>query len=392
MKFRHRAILSCFATILLSFAARVSAADNTAALGSRLGCKVVSADRDRDGEVRSLTIQVKPGSDLQALSSLPRLEALTVWGPASDADVLAISRCRQLRGLHISEAGRVSDVGAAALGSLSELEDLWLHEVSITGKGADGIAGLKKLRRLNLSGSGFGDDELERLSSFPVLEDVDLSCTKITDAGLDVIKTWPALRELDLSGNAIDGSGFDALARLGNLEALSLCTCKLTDEGLARLAPLRNLLSLQLQENADLHDAGLATLAHLPFLRFLELSGTGITSAGLASLGPLAFARRVNLERTAVDDAAFETLLRLPKLRYVNFDEARVSFEGLQGFARRSTSLQQLLPHRIGPNSSAPPSVRNSPISRRWDVAARARSFPSTHISIRIARNPSAAP
>ena len=323
-------------------ARRHSSAGRRTANATRL--RLMQADRDSDGMVRSLEISYRTGSPkLTALTTLPRLEALTIYGSVTDADVRAIARCSQLRGLDLTSPA-MTDVSAEAIGSLRSLEALRIPTASITDAGASWLAQLQSLRELDLSKTAIGDAGLEHLAALSSLRVVDLSETKIRDSGLRFVGAWHALRSLDLSETALDGSGFDALNPLADLSSLDVSYCNIRDEGLIRLAPLRNLMSLDVNGNENLGDAGLATLAQMPFLRSLAVARTGITSAGLAAIGPHEFVMSANLERTAIDDSAIETLLTFPKLRFARFSHSRVSLAGLRALAKGAPGLAQLIP------------------------------------------------
>lgn len=339
----HR--LGCWViALVLCHAARADIRQQDEALRVLLGCDSMQADRDSDDMVRSLEISYRTGSPrLTALTTLPRLEALTIYGSVTDADVQAIARCSQLRGLDLNSPA-MTDVSAEAIGSLRNLEALRIPTASITDAGARWLAQLQSLRELDLSRTAIGDAGLEHLAALSKLAVVDLSETKIRDSGLRFVAAWHALRTLDLSKTALDGSGFDALAKLDDLASLDISHCEIRDEGLTRLAPLRNLMSLDLNGNENLGDTGLATLANMPFLRSLAVARTGITSAGLAAIGPHEFVMSANLERTAIDDSAIETLLTFPNLRNARFSESRVSLGGLRRLAKGAPKLTQLIP------------------------------------------------
>lgn len=86
----------------------------------------------------------------------------------------------------------------------------------------------------------------------------------------------------------------------------------------------------------ELTDKGLAHVARVKNVAWLNLRGTTITSAGLVHLKGLTSLTRLHLERTAVDDAGMVHLKGLINLEYLNLygtkvtDKSLVHLEGLK--------------------------------------------------------------
>jgi hypothetical protein len=70
------------------------------------------------------------------------------------------------------------------------------------------IAGLKRLRTLNLSGNSWLTDEgLNAVADLKDLQELDLTGTKVTDAGLKVLAGIKSLRQVGLSDTAVTDAG-----------------------------------------------------------------------------------------------------------------------------------------------------------------------------------------
>uniref|UniRef100_UPI000AA307A9 hypothetical protein n=1 Tax=Candidatus Protochlamydia sp. W-9 TaxID=1785087 RepID=UPI000AA307A9 len=170
----------------------------------------------------------------------------------TDAHLLALKNCKNLKALHLQECYKLTDAGLAHLASLMALQHLNLakcHKIT--------DAGLAHLRPL------MG------------LQNLDLSCCRnLTDAGLAHLASLMALQHLNLAKcHKITDAGLAHLASLVALQHLDLSYCeKLTDAGLAHLRPLVALQHLDLSYSHHFTDAGLAHLAPLVALQHLNLA------------------------------------------------------------------------------------------------------------------------
>ena len=124
------------------------------------------------------------------------------------------------------------------------------------------MAGLKSLKRLDLTGA------------------------RITDEGLQILAGLDNLEELFLGGTSITDEGLRHLSRLHKLEKLGLRGTKVTDEGLKRLATLPNLAWLLIPET-QVTPAGLAQLKDFPRLFWLVIDSSQLTPASSRALGEL---------------------------------------------------------------------------------------------------------
>ncbi len=93
----------------------------------------------------------------------------------------------------------------------------------------------------------------------PVVE-VNLHATKVTDAGLRELAGLKRLRSLDLDDTQVTDKGLKELAALEGLQTLKLGNTQVTDAGLKELAGLMGMKSLALY-GTKVTGAGLKDLA-----------------------------------------------------------------------------------------------------------------------------------
>lgn len=142
------------------------------------------------------------------------------------------------------------------------------------------------LRHVNLSYCcHLTNDNLAPLASLN-LESLNLKlCSKVSDAGLAHISAM-SLKRLNVSWCAISDEG---LAMLSTLPLEHLCLAgiwRLTDAGLGHLRSLP-LKYLSLQSCQEITDDGMAAVALITSLQFLDLSCTHITEVGVTRLSSL---------------------------------------------------------------------------------------------------------
>ncbi|MCS7306822.1 MAG: hypothetical protein NZ602_17150 [Thermoguttaceae bacterium] len=85
----------------------------------------------------------------------------------------------------VNLSGKVLPNGLMAeLGSLTELEWLWLADTNVTDAELANLTPLRMLRRLSLANTRISDEGLKHLSKLTSLRHLDVKSTKVTDAGL----------------------------------------------------------------------------------------------------------------------------------------------------------------------------------------------------------------
>lgn len=142
--------------------------------------------------------------------------------------------------------------------------------------------------------------------------------TKCTEKGLVALKELPNLRRLVLSSSNLTAARVTVIGQCGELRELRLPAAGLSDGELAGLKPLALLEALDLSDNPQVTDKGMATVKTLDRLRALYLNKTAITDKGLAELKGLDGLRTLYVSGTKVTaDAADKFADDMPNLRAV---------------------------------------------------------------------------
>ena len=249
-------------------------------------------------ELRELEIQDSTLSEsgLAQIGELNHLERLNLLGTSVSREGLrSICRMEQLKSLviHLPE-----NANCGQLGLLSRLESLRLAAGNTLVSGdLEFLANLPRLRTFWLQCSIKGD-VLNSLQRALPLTELRLQANQLTDRDLTYIQDHTSLRHLTLeanSGNFVTEAGLANLARLTELRFLNLSNCRdITDDGLRQLRHLRRLKTLRLS-STRISDDGLPLLAEFPNLENLNVDASNITAAGLLCLEPLPKLRSVDV-------------------------------------------------------------------------------------------------
>jgi Leucine-rich repeat (LRR) protein len=142
--------------------------------------------------------------------------------------------------------------------------------------------------------------------------------TLCTSAGFAHLKDLPHLTKLALGKSNLSAACTKAVAECGQLRTLYVARSGLTDVELAPLKKLVLLEALDISENPQITDKGMATLKELERLRTLELGRTGITDKGLIELQALDGLRKLSVFETKVTEAAATKFVDvMPNLRTI---------------------------------------------------------------------------
>ncbi len=272
----------------------------------------------------SLATMVVGDAGIEALAALPRLRRLAlrhVQGFGEPA-VAAVARCASLRELSLCGCVHVDERWLAQLAALRELESLDLSMIGsraffsgfaghlvppdpgsgVTDLVAAALGSLPRLRELNLAQAGLTPVGLRSLQRLGRLQSLDLSGVELQTADLRTLP--PSLTSLTLRGfvASLDGIGADLAAALPALRTLDLLGSPgLGPNGLSSLAALRTLRSLDVSYCPRLADGSSATaeqavqrIARLPWLEELTLRGWPLGDAALATLRAMPNLRRLD--------------------------------------------------------------------------------------------------
>jgi hypothetical protein len=163
------------------------------------------------------------------------------------------------------------------------------------------------------------DATLSNLKKAPQIGALDVfDATRCSSDGFAALKQLPNLRKLSLGKSAIGTGTAAALAQCKELRVLTIPSSGLNDTELAAFKKLPLLEALDISDNPQVTDLGMATVKELERLQALSLAKTAITDRGLMQLKPLDGLRSLNVVGTKVTaDAAEKFADEMPNLRVV---------------------------------------------------------------------------
>lgn len=189
-----------------------------AAVNRELG-QAEDADVREDQMAGITKLDVENVSSLKGLEFCSSLTKLTLYR-IKTGDLGPITGLSSLQKLELSEGGTLTAEQLTALqghlNSMTKLQNLTLYNINLTS--LEGITGMEKLSRLNVSMRGAGIESLDYLTeaSFPSLSDVYLKLAADVD-DIGPLKNLKSLRDVRLDGGAV--ADLTPLAALsGNIE------------------------------------------------------------------------------------------------------------------------------------------------------------------------------
>ena len=160
---------------------------------------------------------------------------------------------------------------------------------------------------------------LTNLKKAPQIGALDVfDATHCTETGFSALKQLPNLRKLTLGKSALSAGSVNTIGQCTELRTLYLPSSGLTDTELAGLKNLTHLEALDISDNLQVTDKGMAIVKGLERLQLLTLGKTGITDKGLMELKSLDGLRTLHVGGTKVTgDAADKFADEMPNLRVV---------------------------------------------------------------------------
>jgi hypothetical protein len=129
-----------------------------------------------------------------------------------------------------------TDLDLSRLAHLTGLRELWCSKANaVTDAGAAHLAGLRRLRVLNLYWSAVGDAGLAHVAGMVQLADLHLGLTGIKGPGLAYLSGLQRLARLSLEDTDVDDSVVPHLLALRGLRRLAIWGTRLSTKGLAAL-------------------------------------------------------------------------------------------------------------------------------------------------------------
>lgn len=230
-------------------------------------------------ELRGTGIRDQGLASVAQLANLQTLE----WDNryAAQADFSALKSKQSLVALTL-RGNSQWDAGLAVASTCENLESLCLGYGQITAEGMRSLAGMKKLKRLELYEVAFPREELSAIAGLTQLEELRID-GELTEEDLAVLGTLTSMQTLRLQKAKITGTGLKHLASMKQLKNLDAPLNLLGDEDMKLFDGLQNLESLDLR-NSQVTDAGLLNLPKFLNMMHIELQGTQVTEEGVAKL------------------------------------------------------------------------------------------------------------
>jgi internalin A len=151
---------------------------------------------------------------LASLKGLDKLRALDVSKTAVQGSALAELPAAAMRKL-VLDSTRFDDTGAKHLARFTGLTTLSASDCPVTDAGLIGLKELKKLTKVNLSGTKAADGVAKLLGTLPELEVATLDRTGLTDAGLRELVRAPRLRFVEARGTKVTKRGVIDATKFG---------------------------------------------------------------------------------------------------------------------------------------------------------------------------------
>ncbi len=284
---------------------------------------------------------------LSMLHYCPKMEEVVLVEAEGIHSLAALSNCKTLKKLRLSEMGHfelknlrrlnnLANIESLNLSNNKDLEDadlMWLGEaaqlkelnlnscVDLTDQGLVKIGALKNLKKLELktckkiTGSFLGDLN-------PEVEYLDLENCQLTDDSAKHFSSLTRLKYLSLSQNIkLSEESFEKLGDCHQLEELKLVSTQVGDGLFERLAPMQTLIKLNVSKCDKVTGFGVGQLANCSKLRNLVMMECGrINSPDLEPIGKLTSIKFLRLNETRIRSDGFKYLKNLNNLEDVSFN------------------------------------------------------------------------
>jgi Leucine-rich repeat (LRR) protein len=196
---------------------------------------------------------------------------------------------------------------------------------------------------VTMSGTGTDEIEVKTLADLPSVQSgskvwkIFLQNARLRTFEGDLSRLAPLkeLESLDLIGAGhFSPFAMQSLAGFKELKSLRLADSSIGDEGLAHLHGLTKLEHLAVS-NSKITNAGLARLAGMKQLSTLNIGGNDITDEGAATLAAFLKLENLDLTHTSITDQGLERLLMLPELTQLSIGRTRITEAGVKSLGAK---------------------------------------------------------
>ncbi len=270
------------------------------------------------------------------ISRMTGLVDLTLQNTQMDDDGLALlAGLPRLRSLNLRNTANLTDAALEHLKKFPALTHLHLADNRFSAEGIAQLGEFDALQLLDLRGCGnVGDAELGHFRRLAKLRMLKIGGSGVTDAGMSVVAQMTSLTGLAVDNASISNAGLAEIRDLA-IEDLSLFRCPgISDEGLAHLAGFANLRRLTLRDILSINGRGLVHIRDKRKLTSLNLSETDVNDDAMVHLGGLSELTRLELRQTWITDASLEIIGGLSKLTYLDLQDAGITDAGVRHLAK----------------------------------------------------------
>ncbi|MCA9238495.1 MAG: hypothetical protein KDA44_23650 [Planctomycetales bacterium] len=237
---------------------------------------------------------------------------LTVDGfPATNSVLPWVKGIRNLRTLTLV-AYQNPAPDFSIMGTIPQLENLWVVCDSISAESLAALARQPQLRHLDLVGAELGAEALQSINTIGTVENLGLWNCKISSEGLQDIRPFVGLKRLLIWTNEISLELMNAVVRCEELEWLELQGA-LPPGASAMLSNMTGLKSLSIAET-PLAKEDVAEIVKLTNLERLWLTAAGLPDDTVGEIVTLPSLYELNLSDNPLTDACVPALCTLKQL------------------------------------------------------------------------------
>jgi Leucine-rich repeat (LRR) protein len=323
--------------------------------------------------------QVEPADEAEDLAAMPQDEAETAdpTPPAAVYSAEQMAAARQLASdlavlVREDAEGHVILIDTAA--NRSWVDDYQMQQLLV----------FPTLQTLTVEGPSITEQLAPKIAEARGLTSLAMRNTLINDEGIAQLGDLKALRIIDLRlSSLVTDAAMDTLAAMPELRAVRLSGVNVTDAGVGKLLDLPNLTELDLRNCRKVSKAGIAQIGQKRSLRMLKLGGPEIDDEVLELVADMDHLTGLSLDNCDITDAGLAKLERLPLDDLTIFQCANVSDEGL-GVLAAYDRLRRLTLRDVAAQGTALEHLPNPELLVALNLEQSAFSDPQTPLLARF--------